>query len=551
MDNVKKLKRTSRLISVLSKYGFETLVTQTGFKKLIPEGYIERNEKRKEIFSLSVYERIRMTLEELGPAYVKLGQLMSNRDDILPEELTIELQKLQDNVTTEDVDVYATIKEELGVEASEIFQSVDTVPIASASLSQVYSAVLKDGEKKVIIKVKRKGIKDIIEADVLIMKDFARLLENYYEAARSMGLTHILHTFENSVMGELSFSQELINIERFRKNFENDKTVYVPVTYKEFSNVNLLVMEYIDGIKVSDKEALKAHGIDTQGIASKAVDSYMRQVMEFGFFHGDPHSGNIFVLRDGRIVFIDYGSMGRMFPNDEENIAEFVVCVLRKDTRRLLRIIKKIAVRYNIANDAQLERELYEFLDILDTRSVKELDMGYLVKKFSRLLNENRIILPDFVYLLARGIVLLEGIGRELGIEFNVMEFIRPYGTKLMQKRLNPKYLTEKIIYKLYDIGDRMIELPDDLSSLLQRINNGQLKITHTLTGLTDIKNTINRLVVSILVFALAIGSSILILAEMPPLVWGVSLLGFIGFTVSGMLAIILIFIILRNRREE
>jgi ubiquinone biosynthesis protein len=175
MDSIKKIKRTAQLITVLTKYGFETLVTQTDIKKLIPDSYIEHNEKRKELFALSIYERIRMVLEELGPAYVKLGQLLSNRDDLLPEELTSELHKLQDDVSHRDIDIYETLREELDINPDDVFEYIDSEPIAAASLSQVYTARLKSGEK-IIIKVKRKGINEIVEADVLIMKDFAHLL---------------------------------------------------------------------------------------------------------------------------------------------------------------------------------------------------------------------------------------------------------------------------------------------------------------------------------------------------------------------------------------
>ena len=344
MDNIKKLKRTAQLVSVLSKYGFETLVTETNIKKLIPESYIDKSEKRKEIFSHSIYERIRLVLEELGPAYIKLGQLLSNRDDILPQEMTSELQKLQDNVTVKDIDVYETLREELLIEPEDVFETIDNYPIAAASLSQVYTGILKDGQQKVIIKIKKKGVREIFEADVLIMKDFSKLLEKYYDTARQIGLSRIISTFEKSVTSELSFSQELANIERFRVNFKNDESIYMPQTYKELSNTNVLCMEFIDGIKISDKEEIIANGLNTKDIASTVVDLYLKQIVEYGFFHADPHSGNIFVLKSGKIVFIDYGSVGKMLPRDMENLGDFVLYALRKDAKRLVRIIKKVAL---------------------------------------------------------------------------------------------------------------------------------------------------------------------------------------------------------------
>lgn len=551
MDNIKKIKRTAQVAAILSKYGFETLVTQTDIKKLIPDAYIEHSEKRKETFSLSIYERIRMVLEELGPAYIKLGQLMSNRDDLLPEELTIELQKLQDQVQVKDIDIYETLKEELSLEPDGIFEFIDTDPIAAASLSQVYTAGLKEGQKKVVIKVKRKGIKEKIEADILIMKDLARIFEKYYDAARKVGLYNIVCTFEKSMIAELSFTQELANIEKFRNNFKGNDAIYIPLTYKELSNSNILCMEFIEGIKISDKETILQSGLDMKLIAETVVDLYLKQIIDYGFFHADPHSGNIFVLPTGQIAFIDYGSVGKMLPKDKEYLGDFVIYALRKDVKRLIRVIKKVAVKYSIKNEAQLERDLYELLYIMDNVSVKELNLAELAKTVSKLLNENQTILPEYIYLLVRGIILLEGIGRELGIDTNIIENVKPYGIKLMKQRLTPKHLTNKVLDKLYDMGDRLEELPEDIHTLVQKVNNNELEITHKLRGLNDIRNTISHLVVAMIISASTIGSAILVLADMPPTAWGVSILGFLGFVVSGIMGVVVVLSILRNKRSD
>lgn len=548
MDNIKKIKRTAQLVTVLTKYGFETLVTQTGIKNIIPNNFIEKNEKRKEAFSLSIYERIRLVLEELGPAYIKLGQLLSNRDDLLPTELTTELQMLQDNVSPQEIDIYAILEEELLIKPDEIFENINIEPIAAASLSQVYTATLKDKQEKIIIKVKKKGVLQTVEADILIMKDFASMLEKYYDTAKKIGLSNIVNTFEKAILSELSFIEELENIERFRTNFANNKSIYVPATYKELSNTNILCMEYVDGIKVSDKEKIIEAGLDIKQLTSNVVNLFLKQVIDYGFFHADPHSGNIFVMPNGQIVFIDYGAMGRMLPEDGQNLGDFIIYAMRKDTKRLVRIIKKISVKYSISNDIQLERDLYYFLDMLDTSSIKDIDMNEISRKFGKILNENNTILPDYIYLLIRGIVLLEGIGRELGVETNIMENIKPYGIRLIKRRLSPQYLTNKILNKLYDIGDRLEELPEDTHALIQKMNNNELEVTHNVKGLKDIKNTINRMVVALIISSLAMGSAILVHANMPPLVWGVSVLGFLGFIFSGFVAAIIIFMIIKDR---
>lgn len=551
MDSIRKIKRTAQLVSILTKYGFDTLVTETGIKNLIPESYINKNEKRKEIFSLSIYERIRLALEELGPTYIKLGQLLSNRDDLFPIEMIEELQKLQDSVQTKEIDLRNTIKKEFNKDIDDLFSEIDTNPIAAASLSQVYTGILLENNQKVIIKVKREGIEEMIEADLLIMKDFSRLLETYYDIARQTGINHIIRAFEKSILSELSFTQELNNIERFRKNFRKNPSIYTPATYKHLSNNNILCMEFIDGIKVSDKQQLTAQGLDTKNVAMHIVDLYLKQVIEYGYFHADPHSGNIFVLPSSQIVFIDYGSVGRIIPQDQELLANFVMHILRKDTRRLIRIIKKIALEYKIKNDAQFERDLYDFLDIIDTDSIKDLNLQSIIKRFSRILYDNRIILPDYIYLLARSIVILEGIGRELGLEASIIDHVKPYGHDMIKQRLNPKYIKNLLMDKLYSWNDRLEELPEDFHSLIQKINHDDLKITHNINGLSDIKNTINRLVLAILISSIAVGSSILILASMPPLLRGVSILGLLGVIISGALAIVVILTILRNKKEK
>lgn len=542
MDSIRKLKRTGRLVSVLSKYGFETLVTQTGIKSFIPDAYINRTSKRKEIFSLTVYERIRLVLEELGPAYIKLGQLLSNRDDLFPPELIFELQKLQDKVQYQDIDLLKTLESELGVLPSVIFSEIDLKPIAAASLSQVYICVLDKEERKVIVKVKRKGIAEMVEADLMIMKDFSKLLVQYYDLAKQIGLVHIIRTFERSILSELDFNQELSNIEKFRKNFIGDSTTYVPLTYKDYSNTNILCMEYIEGVKVTDVDTLQMYSLSPQVVAENVVNSYLKQVVEFGFFHADPHSGNIFVLTTGEIVFIDYGSVGRIYEKDRDLFASLIIFLLRKDTKRIVRIIKKISIEYNVKDESQFERDLCEFIDVMDSDSIKDVDLKKVIQRFSHVLYENRIILPEYFYLLVRSVLILEGIGRDLGLQSSLIGFVEPYKDSLLKKRMSIDYMKKLLTEKVFTWYDRFEEIPDDIHSLIQKINNDHLSVTHNINGLKDIKGAINLLALTILVSSVTIGSSILILAKMPPLVFNVSFIGVLGILFAGF-SVFLIFL--------
>lgn len=550
MDNIKKIRRTATVASVLAKYGFESLLTDTGLRSLIPKSYKVRNRKEQGIFSLSIYQRIRMALEELGPTFVKLGQLMSTRDDLLPEELTSELKKLQDDVPSEEIDVKARLKAELKIDADQYFLQIGDEPIAAASLSQVYKATLIEGHKEVILKIKREDIQEVIKSDLLIMKDFAQLFEKYYETARNMGLVQIVDTFENNMNAEMSFVQELGNIERFRTNFKDIEKAYIPTTYANLSNNNILCMEFIDGIKISDKEGLIKAGLDPNIIATTVIDLYMKQVFDYGFFHADPHSGNIFVLSSGQIAFIDYGSVGKLLPVDREHLADLVIYALRKDMKRLVRIIKKIAIRYNIPDDSQLERDLYELIETVDNTPIQQIDLQAIVRNFSSVLARNKTVLPEFLYLLVRGIVLLEGIGREICPGLDILKSIEPYGVKMAKEKLSPDHILRLGIDKLYDINDLISEVPADIHSLIKKMEHGDMQVTHNINGLTDIKNTINRLVVAIIILALAVGSGMLVVADMPPVLWGVPVLGFLGFAMAGILSVILIIQIIRNKKD-
>ena len=546
-NNIRKIRRTAVLVSVLSKYGFESLVTTTRIKKFIPEKFIQKNEKRKEVFSLTIYERIRMTLEELGPTYIKLGQLMSYRDDLLPKELTTEFQKLQDKVLPEEMDPVQVLLDELGIVAETGFEYIDSKPVAAASLSQVYMAKLKSGEE-VVLKMKRKGIHETVASDLLIMKDFAQLLETYYESAQKIGLTRIVSAFEKSILSELSFIQEFSNIELFARNFHDDESIYVPKVYKEFSNNNILCMEYIDGIKISDREAIITNNFNPDEIASLVVDLYMKQVIDHGFFHADPHSGNIFLLKTGRIVFIDYGSMGKMLVKDREYLGDFVICAIRKEPKGLIRVIKKMAIQYTIPEEKQLERDIYELLDTIDSSSIDNIELGAFLRKLTNVLNKNEIILPDFIYLLLRGIILLEGIGREISPEINIIESVKPYGMKLIKERLSPNYMVNKGLDALSRLNEKLDEFPDDLHLLLHKINNGELKITYLLKDRKDMVRSVNYLALSIIILALIIGSSLLMMTDIPHKLFDIPILSIAGFLFSGILIAGILFSLLKNR---
>lgn len=544
MNHIRKIKRLGNIFSILWKYGFDDVISRIASEKYLPDGFV-KSKRGEQIFQLSIYERIRLVLEELGPTYIKFGQTFSNREDLIPKELLTELEKLQDKVPAEKMNLIQKIEEELSIQVSDHFECIDLQPIASASISQVYKGKLLNGQE-VVIKVKRSGIDTVIHSDLLIMKDLAQLLENYYEAAKKMNLLQIISSFENAILKELSFKNEFQNIEQFRRNFSQSQQVTVPKTYKEYSNDRLLCMEFIDGFKINDKQKILSLGWNPDEIAQIGLNAYLKQILEDGFFHADPHPGNILLLENKQIVFIDFGSVGQMMVSEKEELENLIINFLLKDARRIIKNVKKLAISYNIKDEKALERDIHEIFTHLNSSSLKEINAGAILNRLKSILANNNVLMPEYIYLLMRGITLIEGIGKQLNPELNISDSIQPYIIKTAGKRFSPDKVAQKAFKNIRLIADTLQELPEETNRLFEKIKDDKLLINHEVKGLEDIRKTLqnvaNRLTYAIIIAALSIGSSILLMAHIPPLLFGNSVLGLLGFLVSGFLGLIIIY---------
>ncbi len=533
---LEKIKRIKKLADVLMKYGFEEILSRSELEKRLPKRIVGRNRgKIKDIKSRTIYERVRMALEEMGPAYVKFGQMLSNRNDILPEEMISELQKLQDKVEIQEVDIRKKLAEELNIIPEEYFQSIDEEPMASASIGQVFRAVLKNGEK-VVLKVRRDNIDNVVETDLIIMKDMAKFLEKYDVNAKNINLLYIVETFENMLKKELSLTNERKNMERFENNFKGNEHLHVPVVYKELSNNRILCMEFIEGIKITDKEKIEKTGFNPKEIASLGLELYIKQVMKYGFFHADPHPGNIFLGKDGKLIFIDFGAMGTLYPYEIELLEELTLNFLQKDVKKMIATIKELALDYNISDEKRLERGFYDILSMVDGTSLEEINLVEIMERVKTLLSQNQVLLSEDVYLLVKGIGQIEGIGRHLNPQLNIMQEIGNNAQEIMVKRMSPKYILEKGMGKVGEFSENWLTLPSDLKRLLEKIQNNELKHRHELVGFENFQKITERLVMGLVVSSLIIGSSILVLANMPPHINGISVLGILGFVISGIL---------------
>ena len=539
----RKLKRSAQLISVLSKYGFQDLLIRMnwGGKTLSQDS---------QLVTLSLYERIKLVLEELGPTFVKLGQTFSNRDDLLPQELILELQKLQDNVKTLDLDIREILTSELGINVDEHFEYINETPLAAASIAQVYKGLLKSGEA-VIVKVRRPGIDEIIKDDLILLKDLVKIIDAYSDIGDQINLKNAVYAFEKSLLEELSLNNERRNIIQFSQNFKGSTETYVPKVYSELSTDNVLTMEFIDGIKVTDLDALRKNGFSPEKLSEVGYRLFISQILDHGFFHADPHAGNIIVNKDGKLVFIDFGVVGKVQGSDRENLEGLIVNFVSKKPEKIVQNLKRLAVYYNIPDDKRFENEVGEVLNYIHNSSLKEINVTEIFNKMKDVLKTNRLVMPDFFYLLFKGISLIDGVGRTLNPDLDVVASLKPYTRKILFKRLNPEALAKKGLDRAIDFAQSVDELPDVMRKLIQKIDDDQITIQTEIKN-TDrieylVKSTATNFILALILCANIIATSILWAAGIGPTIGAFSILPFIGILISLGLLLILGMRILRR----
>lgn len=535
------------MISVLSKYGFKDLLARmnSGNKP------VEISRNSDEVISKgTVYERIRLVLEELGPTFVKLGQTFSNREDLLPPEFVQELQKLQDKVETVDMNVEEVMEAEFNISVHDHFLKIEKNPLATASIAQVYKAVLMNGTE-VILKIKKPDVQSVIEDDLLLIKDLEKLISSYSEMGEKLNLKQAISTFEKSLLEELSLINERENILQFRRNFKNNKETYVPEVYEEFSNNTVLCMEFIDGIKVTDTSGLLAHNIDPVNISEVGLRLFVSQILDYGFFHADPHAGNILVKKDGKVVFIDFGAVGKIPPNDKEVLENLIVSFVAKNPHKIVRYLKKMAVSYQIPDERRFENDVEDILNFVHSTSLKEINPQLIINKMKDVLKDNRLYMPDYFYLLFKGIGLIEGVGRTINPDLDVVKSLHPYTKKIFAKKISPKNLLKTGMDRMMSFTDNVDEIPKELRSVLQKLDENKFTVTSEIKNIEKtnqlIKSGIVNLMLAMILGANIIATAIVFVSESGPKVGEMSLVAVLGFIFSVLLVIIILLRITRK----
>ena len=508
-------------------------------------------------------ERIRRTLEDLGPSFIKLGQLMSTRADLFPAPYIEELRKLQDQVPAVSFsEIQQVIEEELKEPISGIFRECCSESVAAASVSQVHSARLFTGEK-VAVKVIRPGIRKIIEQDIQLMYYLSGKIEKYLELGKIIGATNIVKEFERTIFNELDMFIEAGNINRFAKNFQDSSEIHIPEVHWELTSKSVLVMEFIEGVKMDQVDAIRALGLDPEEIALIGLRTFSRQLMEFGFFHADPHPANTIVMADGRVGIVDFGIMGYLDDETMLHVAQLLLGFAERDYDMVMEALQDAGIlREDMPNLQDFKTDLKDISEPFYGRSLKTISVRDIYDQVMQLVLKYRIILPRNLLLLFKTFIQTESLGKILQSNASILEVSRPFAKKFLEKRYNPHNLFSDMAKDIKDMGSNLKMMPKWLHDILKQTAAGKQRLELHHSGFssmdTRLEKGINRLTIGIIIAASTIAASLILNSSQKVLEFSFNLygsqtltitgiLGLTGYTVATILGLWLIYSIFRS----
>jgi ubiquinone biosynthesis protein len=451
----RRLRRYRQVTFTLARYGFSDIADRIGL------GSIQSRLKGKSPpADRPTPQRIRTALVELGPTFVKFGQLLSTRPDVLPERYIAEFEKLQDDVSPFPLsEVQAIIREELSSAPEELFQAFDEIPFASGSIAQVHKAVLASGET-VAVKVQRPGIQPLIETDLGILSDLAALIERRIPELRWLQPGNIVEQFSRTLRRELDFMAEGQAIERFRRNFRDDPTRVVPAVHWDFTAPRVLTTDWISGVKVSNVQEMEARGLDRREVARNGARAILKEVFEFRLFHADPHPGNFFVVEGNAIATVDFGIVGRLDDETAEQLGALVTAIVGRDSEGVLETLGKLGLLHSGIDTALLKYDIEEFIERYYGLSLEKLNFETVIADLLQMVRRHRVILPVNLALLGRMLAVASGVGQKLDPEFDIMEEARPFVRSFLASRLDPRRSFRKAARTWRDYQDLLRALP-------------------------------------------------------------------------------------------
>ncbi|MFP4644031.1 MAG: ABC1 kinase family protein [Spirochaetales bacterium] len=541
---IRHSRRFQEIVGILARYGFADWLTAVKLDRRFRfvRKLISGRETEVPI-GASRWQLIRMAFEELGPTFIKFGQLLSNRSDMLPAEFLRELEQLQDHVPAFDVeDVRRTISRDLpAANAEEVLHTLEPVPVASASIAQVHRARLRDGTR-VAIKVQRPGLRELVEVDLDILKGLARLVETYLRDWRIFNPTGFVDEFRERLNEELDFTQEGRSIRRFGSIFRRNPAVRVPTVYTDHSSKRVLTMEYISGTRMSEVLKDRSGHFDRKLLARRAGELMLDQVYLHGFFHGDPHPGNLMVLPGNVICFLDFGMMGSLRPREREALTESALGLVDRDPKRVTEALLALTEEVGPVNRQRLEDEVFDLIDQYADASLAELDMGDLFQELVTIALAHNLRMHTRMLVMVKATVIMEGIGYGLDPDFQLMSLLEKFAGRIIRQRLHPKRLAKDAGASSLDLVDLLRDLPRDGRELVKKAKTGSLSLGIQVQGIEPLRNTLDnvsyRLVFGFVLAALMIASALMVHAGVPPTWNNIPVIGLGGFVVTGLLGI-------------
>ncbi len=544
---VMHLRRFKDIVVTLFRYGFDDVV-----ERLDLPGKVLFEKIRKVDREMTTWQRIRSMLDDLGPTYIKFGQIMSLRPDLIPHPLILELRKLQDEVAPVDYEVVRELVEKnLQRPITEIFSNFEEKPLAAASLAQVHRAVLRDGRQEVAVKVQRPRIRHVIGTDLYLLEMIAKQLDDRMETAQTWDLPNLVQEVKKTLLRELDFTREARHMKICRNNLDESQKVYIPQVYESCSTERVLAMELVQGTKM--KDLALDHQIDREVLAKEGLRLTVKQILEDGFFHADPHPGNLMILDDNILCLLDWGMVGRLTRRTRYELIDLINAVVDKDSERILMILINLTQADGSVISRRMEREILDILDIYHSLPIQELNLGQLLLDITTMLRENRLKVPGDLAIMIKALLTAEGTARQLYPELNVIAEAEPYVKRLALERWKPLVLWQDLRRNMYNFISLQRQLPRRLNQIIEKVDRGELNIRFQHENLGGIRSTLenitNRLTFGIIIAALIVASSMIITTGVKPLLFGFPALGIIGYLVSGVLGLWLVFNIIRSRK--
>ena len=551
--NVRSLKRYRQIVSVLAGYGLGQLFEYLNLSQVVAASRRMLHCPGKRVAHLSAQQRLRLAMEELGPTFIKLGQLLSTRTDIIPSPFIQEFALLQDSVPAIPfAEIRAEIERELGCPVASRFAYLEEGALAAASIAQVHRARLASGEE-VAVKVRRPGVQEAVETDIDILLGLAALLERHLPGSDIYDPVAVVREFAGTIRREMDFSREGHAIERVRENFAGDATLHFPRVFWGATARGVLTTEFVSGIKVSDLAAIEAAGLDRREIARRGAVAFLKMVLEHGYFHGDPHPGNVLILPGNVICLIDFGMVGRLDHALKSYLTDLLFAVIDKDVDGLIDTIVAAGETGEGLNTRTLRKGLGEFIDCYYEIPLREIEVGRMLLEFIDLVSTHRIRVNPDLTLLVKVLVMVEGMGRDLDPQFDMAGHLAPFMKQALIERRSPGRLLKEAAQGADAYLALARNLPHDLKEVLDKIKRNKFRIDLEHRGLDrfsrELDRSANRLSLSLIIAALLIGSSIAMQTNRGPLLWGLPAFALVGFSCAGLVGFWWMIAILRSGR--